>query len=131
MSLSQFDNVVTQMMNTFGGVGTLRIFSDGTYTDGELVRTSADYSVKVAVFDFPQNNSGDKSSFGTLILAGDKHCYIQPMNKANTCEEVGQPEIKANRDVIVLNSVEWKIFALKEINSSVNNTIVFEAHLRK
>jgi len=131
MSLSQFDNVATQMMNTFGGVGTLRIFSDGTYTDGELVRTSADYSVKVALFDYPQSNAGEKSQFGTSILAGDKQCFIQPMNKANTCEEVEQPEIKANRDAIVLNGVECKIFALKEINSSVNNTIVFEAHLRK
>jgi hypothetical protein len=131
MSLSQFDNVVTQMMNTFGGVGTLRIFTDGTYTDGENVQIPTDYQVKVALFDFPQNNSGDKSQFGTLILAGDKHCYMQPINKANTCEELEQPEIKANRDAIVLNGVEWKIFALKEINSSVNNTIVFEAHLRK
>jgi hypothetical protein len=131
MSLSQFDNVVTQMMNTFGGVGTLRIYSDGTYTDGDFVRTSADYSVNVAVFSYPQSNSGDKASFGTSILAGDKQCFIQPINKANTCEEVEQPEIKANRDIVILNNVEWKIFALKEINSSVNDTIVFEAHLRK
>jgi hypothetical protein len=131
MSLSQFDNVVTQMMAAFGGTGTLRIFSDGAYTDGENVQTTTDYNVKVALFDYPQSNAGEKSQFGTSILAGDKQCFIQPVNKANTCEELEQPEIKANRDVIILNNVEWKIFALKEINSSVNNTIVFEAHLRK
>jgi hypothetical protein len=131
MSLSQFDNVVTQMMSTFGGAGTLRVFSDGVYTDGETVQTHTDYPVNVALFSYPQSNSGDKASFGTSILAGDKQCFIQPINKSGTCEELEQPEIKANRDVIILNNVEWKIFALKEINSSVNNTIVFEAHLRK
>jgi hypothetical protein len=126
-----FDSAVANLLQQFGGRGTLRIFSNSDYLDGETIQSHVDYDVNVAVFNFPQSNSGDKASFGTSILAGDKQCFIQPMNKANTCEEVEQPEIKANRDAIVLNGVEWKIFALKEINSSVNNTIVFEAHLRK
>ena len=126
---SQFDNVVRDMLGMAGGTGTLRIFTDGVYVDGEITRTSADYTVNIAINDFPQANSGEKSKFGTLIQADDKQLMMQPINKADI--DATQPNIQANRDLVIINGTEWKILALKEINPSGVNTILFDMHLRR
>lgn len=126
---AQFDNVVRDMIRVSGGIGILRVFIDGVYIDGEVTRTSTDYPVNIAINDFPQANSGEKSKFGTLIQADDKEVLAQPLNKADP--NVTQPDIQANRDLVIINGVEWKILALKEINPSGTNTILFDMHLRR
>ena len=127
--ISQFDNVVRDMISMAGGVGTLRIFTDGVYVDGEVTRTPIDYNVKIALNDYPQANSGMKSHFGTLIESDDKELYMVPINKADP--DATQPTIHANRDLVIINGTEWKILALKEINPSGVNTILFDMHLRR
>lgn len=127
--LSQFDNVVRDMLGMAGGTGILRVFTDGVYVDGEVTRTSVDYVVEVALNDFPQANSGMKSRFGTLIESDDKELMLRPINK--TDPDTTQPVIHANRDLVVINGIEWKILALKEINPSGVNTILFDMHLRR
>lgn len=126
---AQFDNVVRDMIGMAGGTGTLRVFTDGVYVDGEITRTSTDYPVNIAINDFPQANSGDKSRFGTLIEASDKELFMIPLNKADPCAI--QPNIQANRDLVIINGTEWKILALKEINPSGVNAILFDMHLRR
>ena len=126
---AQFDNVVRDMIGMAGGTGTLRVFTDGVYVDGEITRTSTDYTVNIALNDFPQANSGEKSKYGSLIESDDKELMLQPINKADT--NATQPSIQANRDLIIINNIEWKILALKEINPSGVNTILYTAHLRR
>ena len=127
--LSQFDNVVRDMLGMAGGTGILRVFTDGVYVDGEVTRTSVDYVVEVALNDFPQANSGMKSRFGTLIESDDKELMLRPINK--TDPNATQPNIQANRDLVIINGTEWKILALKEINPSGVNAILFDMHLRR
>lgn len=127
--ISQFDAVVTDMMALAGGAAILRIFSDGSYSDGEVIRTSEDHAIKILINDYPQANAGDKSKFGTLIEASDKEVLIQEISKADP--DATQPNIQANRDVIIINGIEWKILALKEINPSGVNVILYTAHLRR
>ena len=113
---NEFDYVVAELMREAGGTGTLRVFSTSSYVDGEVVLTPTDYSVNIAINDFPQANSGEKSKFGTLIQADDKQLMMQPINKADT--DSTQPNIQANRDLVIINGTEWKILALKEIKFS-------------
>lgn len=128
---SQFDNVVRDMIGMAGGKGTLRIYTNGTYVDGEVTRTFTDYQVNIALNDFPQANSGEKSKYGTLIESDDKEIYIQPYEKSScNCDDI-TPSIQANRDLIIVNNIEWKILALKEINPSGANVILYTAHLRR
>lgn len=124
-----FDRTVMQMMRDFGGVGQLKIFSDGVYTDGELVKTESVYDVNVILLDYPQVGAGDKSNFNTLILEGDKQCFVQPRNKE--AFYLTQPDIKANRDTVVIGTTEWKIMNYKELNTSGSEITVFDLHLRK
>lgn len=126
---NEFDYVVAELIREAGGTGTLRVFTDGVYVDGEVTRTSADYTVNIAINDFPQANSGEKSKFGTLIQADDKQLLMQPVNKADA--DATQPNIQANRDLVIINGTEWKILALKEINPSGVNAILFDMHLRR
>lgn len=124
-----FDRVVLQMMKDFGGTGQLKVFSEGVYNDGEFTRTETLYDVSLILLDYPQIGSGDKSNFNTLILEGDKQCYVQPRNKE--AFYLTQPEIKANRDTVVIGTTEWKIMNYKELNTSGSDISVFDLHLRK
>lgn len=128
---SQFDNVVRDMIGMAGGKGTLRIFTNGAYVDGEVTRTFTDYQVNIALNDFPQANAGESSKYGSLIERDDKELMMQPYEKSSCdCDEVVL-SIQANRDLIIVNNIEWKILALKEINPSGVNTILYTAHLRR
>lgn len=126
---NEFDYVVAELIREAGGTGTLRVFSTSSYVDGEVVLTPTDYTVNIAINDFPQANSGEKSKFGTLIQADDKQLMMQPINKADP--DATQPNIQANRDLVIINGTEWKILALKEINPSGVNAILFDMHLRR
>ena len=120
------------MLGAFQGVGVLNVYSDSDeYVEGEVVPTKTTYTVEQGMFDYPQSNSGEKSKFGTLVLAGDKYCLMRPVNQ--TDPDATPPVIKANRDTITIGNVEWKIFALKTVNpSGINgNDFLFEFHLRK
>lgn len=124
-----FDRVVLQMMKDFGGTGQLKVFSEGVYNDGEFTRTETLYDVSLILLDYSQIGSGEKSNFNTLILEGDKQCYVQPRNKE--AFYLTQPEIKANRDTVVIGTTEWKIMNYKELNTSGSDITVFDLHLRK
>ncbi len=126
---NEFDYVVAELIREAGGTGTLRVFSTSSYVDGEVVLTPTDYSVNITINDFPQANSGEKSKFGTLIQSDDKQLMMQPINKADP--DATQPNIQANRDLVIINGTEWKILALKEINPSGVNAILFDMHLRR
>lgn len=127
---NEFDYVVAELIREAGGTGNLRIFTDGVRdSEGDVTRTYTDYTVNIAINDFPQANSGEKSKFGTLIQADDKQLMMQPINKADT--DATQPNIQANRDLLIINGTEWKILALKEINPSGVNAILFDMHLRR
>lgn len=124
-----FDRTVTQMMRDFSGIGKLKVFSDGTYVDGEIVSTSTEYEVNVILLEYSQIGAGDKSNFNTMILEGDKQCYIQPRDKQ--AFYLTQPTIKANRDVVIVGGVEWKIMNYKEVNTSGGELTLIDLHLRK
>lgn len=126
---ADFDRIVVSMMRDFGGVGTLRVYTDGIYTDGELTRTETDYPVNIILLEYPQVGAGDKSNFNTLILEGDKQCYVQPRDKE--AFYLTQPELKANRDTLVVGNTEWKIMNYKEVNTSGTEITLFDLHLRK
>lgn len=127
---AQFDRVVRDMMGLAGGTGTLRVFTDGVRdSEGDVTRTYTDFPANIAINDFPQANSGESSKFGTLIERDDKQLMMQPINKADP--DAVQPNIQANRDLVIINGTEWKILALKEINPSGVNAILFDMHLRR
>ena len=134
MALLNFDRVVTNMMSRYGGTGTLIIntnSSDYDPTTGAFTPTVTNYPVKTLLMDYTMQKNGAGEFGGTLILVGDRQCYVQPINKVNS--SLTMPEIKPNSDRIQIGNDIWKIVTLKVLNPSnaSNNAVVFDLHLRK
>lgn len=129
MSIGTFDGVVARMMASYGGTATLKTYSEGTYVDGENIVQESTVSARVLLNEYPQSGAGDKSEFNTLILAGDKQCFMQPIEKSGI--NIVAPELKANRDKLQVGNTEWKILNVKEVNPSGSNNVLYELHLRK
>lgn len=127
--MSWMDRAAVHLVNKFGGDATLRTYTEGTYVDGEVIRTSEDIPVKAAMFDYANSGAGDKANFGTTILEGDKQCFMLPVSLTNP--QSTNPDFKANRDCIVIAGVEWKVLTIKEINPTGVHTSVYDLHLRK
>ena len=129
MSISTFDGVVSRMMSVYGGAATLKTYSEGEYIDGENIVQEIPFPVKVLLNEYPQSGAGDKQEFNTLILAGDKQCFMQPVEKSSI--NVIAPDVKANRDKLQVGTTEWKILNVKEVNPSGANNVLYELHIRK
>lgn len=129
--MQPFDYVVANMMARFGGAATLEVVTIGEYdtTISETVNTVVQYPVKFLLFDYTQKNMGDKSDSGTLILGGDKQCFVQPINKNNPYKVM--PLVQPNKDSIIINNVRWKILSIKDVNPSGVDSVLYEYHLRK
>lgn len=128
-AFDQFTRMVQNMMSRFGGEARVLIRAEnGTYdaSSSEYVVTEQSYIVKAAVFDFTLKNSGIQSEPNSLIQAGDKQVFVQPIS-----DGLPLPKIKPNRDAIKLGNEVWKITTLKEINPSYNDPILLELYVRK
>lgn len=128
---SQFDMVVAQMMAVYGGAAILNIPTEGgSYVDGEFVPAATLHkNVKVLLDEYPQANAGDKQGVSDLILAGDKRCLMQPLEKMGNGEAAY--EVRANKDTLTISGTEWKIIRMKQINPSGFDCVIFELHIRK
>jgi len=127
--MEAFKRVVENMMNRYGGETTVTIFSDsGTYDPdtSEYVATSRTFTVKSLVLDLTLQSNGMQSMPNSLILAGDKQVFLQPITNG-----VPLPALKANRDKIKIGTEEWNIVTLKEVNPSNTNRVLIEAYVRK
>lgn len=129
--MSQFDIMVARMMSRYGGSATLLIPTEGgVYQDGEFTPAATiQKSVRIALDEYPQMSAGDKANFNSLILEGDKRCLMIPINKANPNEL--PYEVRANKDSLVINGVEWTIQGAKQVNPSGSDCVLWELHLRK
>jgi hypothetical protein len=65
---------------------------------------------------------------GTLITSGDKQCFLQPINKADSTKTM--PKIAPNKDRILSPEGHlYKIASLKQV--TMTNNIVYELHLKE
>jgi len=127
--MEAFKRVVENMMNRYGGEATVTVFSDtGTYDPdtSEYTATSRTFKVKSLIFDLTLQSNGMQSMPNSLILAGDKQVFLQPITNG-----VPLPALKANRDKIKIGTEEWNIVTLKEVNPSNTNRVLIEAYVRK
>jgi hypothetical protein len=120
------------MMARYGGEATLLVNSSPDNYDpatGTYTPTTSNFSVKALLMDYTMQKNGASEMGNTLILVGDKQCYIQPRNKANP--NLTMPSLLPNRDRIKIGTDIWKIVSLKDLNPSGTNSVLIELHLRK
>lgn len=134
MALASFDSLVANMMRLFGTVATIitEDISQAAYdpNTSQLVGyTVGQYPVNAIFLDYTLQRNGLSDSQGTLIQAGDKQCFIQPINKANSL--LTMPIIQPNKDRIQVAGKTYKILSLKKVDPTMNNAVLFELHLKE
>jgi hypothetical protein len=126
-----FDAVVQRTMKKFTGKATILIQGVGVYDDDTGTYTTSDssYEVNCLVFDKTLQSNGTQTDKNTLIQAGDKQVFIQPVEKDKDVNPL--PRIKPERDSILLSGVKYGIVTFKEINPSQSDCILIELYVRK
>lgn len=129
--LEDFDQCVTEFMNDFGGVGILHIagtsIRNPDTNDLEVVVTPI--QVRAILLDLTLQSNGLQTVAGSLIQAGDKRCYIQPINKTNPA--LAMPVVQPNKDKFEMGDITYTIVTLKEINPTATNNVLYELYLRR
>lgn len=130
-SLSGFNRAVANMMRRYGTQAIVLIASQGTYDPDTSQTTSVDteYTVNAIFVDFPLKMDGIGTEKGTLVQAGDKQCFIQPLNKSIPGATMPLPQ--ANKDRVKVADKVYKIFRVKEVNPTMADSVVIECYLRE
>jgi hypothetical protein len=133
MSIQQFDRVVLNMMNLYGGSSTLQIHVTGAYDPdtSSSSDTITEYTVRTLMFDYNRPNDGVGSQASTLIQNGDKQLLMMPYNKTVTGNAI--LNIQPNKDSMKIGNDVWAIISIKELNPSniSGNAIYYELQIRK
>jgi hypothetical protein len=121
-----FDRAVCTMMARFGTSAIiLAPGSTGVYDPATSTWTASetDYTVNAIIFDFTLKKEGLGFLPNTLIEEGNKQIFIQPNNKSgNKPFYLPQP----NKDRIQIGNDIYRITNVKQLNTTMNNSIFIE-----
>ena len=135
MALTQsFDRTVSRMMARYGGDAFILLQDDSSATYDPatsaltgIVKTSV--PVRAIFLDYTLQRNGLTDVQNSVIQAGDKQCFIQPINKADS--NLVMPIISPNKDRIQVADKVYKILSLKKIDTGMDNPVLFELHLKE
>ena len=131
---SAFDRTVARMMKRYGGDAFILLQDDsgagynpatGVY-NGIL---KSKIPCRAIFLDYTLQRNGLTDVQNTIIQAGDKQCFIQPVNKADATKIM--PLISPNKDRIQVADKIYKILSLKKIDPGMDNPVLFELHLKE
>lgn len=127
--MEAFKRVVENMMNRYGGTATIITRKEGTYnpqTSEYTQPTEIRYTVKAIVMDLTLQSNGMQVAPNSLIQAGDKQVFIQPISNGITL-----PSLIAGKDIVRIGSDDWNIVTIKQVNPSGTNNALLELYVRK
>lgn len=113
---------ILRMLNDNGRSITLRSYTLGTYspsTDTVTGGSTADTTRRAVVIDYDSSALGTEFLPGTVIVTGDKKCYVDATAAINI------------QDHVIIDSVEFNIVNLKTINYGGATTSAYELLLRR
>lgn len=113
---------ILRMLNDSGRSVTRRAYTLGTYspsTDTVTGESTADTTRRAVVIDYDNSALGTEFLPGTVIVTGDKRCYIDATAAVNV------------QDHIIIDSVEFNIVNLKVLNYGGATTSAYELLLRR
>jgi hypothetical protein len=104
--MSIYDNAAAtslRLLSKFGQNVVLRKFGAGVYTNGVMTPSTADSTLKGAVFDYLRMKFGEVLQNGTLVQGADRNLYLA----ANGA----RPELDDH--IFLANGSEWNIVEIK------------------
>lgn len=133
--MQDFDETIVFMMQDFGTICQLVYQDDSTAVydpnTGALAGpTITNYPCNAIFLDYTLQRYGLMDQQGTLVTSGDKQCFLQPINKADSTKTM--PKIQPNKDRILSPEGHlYKIASLKQVNPTMTNNILYELHLKE
>ena len=124
--MEEFDALVAEFMDAFGGQATLTTKSTGTYNveTGDYAYSTVNTQVEAILLDLILRSNGLATVSGTLVEQGDKRIFVRPVNKQYPLQLM--PNISPTSDTITMAGKTWKIINVKSVNPSGTNAILFE-----
>lgn len=126
MSFDPFLRTVANMMQRFGGDGTLHSTVGTSVYDPETSSMSVEvkeYPIRGMMFDYVPKMDGAGTNKNNLVRIGDKQLII----KTNS----DNPAPKAGTDKITFGGVTYAVITVKTSNPSGATPIYYEAFLRQ
>lgn len=100
---------------------------DTSTGEAPVVRT--EIPVSAILLDLIGSVNGFSTKYGTLIQAGDKELYVLPPNKS---DPLAAPlDVDPANDRIRINTITYKIVAMKEANPDANMPLLYNFMLRR
>lgn len=122
MILDPIARTVMNMMRVRGGTSYLQVKVPPVYDPATSTTTSGieEYEVRTIVFDYLPKFSGEITTDGTMIKAGDKQVFMNPAN-------IPKPK---RGDVVLLSGTKWTVVTVKDHNPSGSNSYLYELFVR-
>lgn len=118
-----YDNAAAtslRLLTKFGQICTLRKYGAGVYANGAMTPSTADTTLKGAVFDYVRMNFGEVLQDGTLVQASDRNLFLAANGS--------RPEI--NDHVLLANGSEWNIVGIRTVEPS-GTPVLYDCRIRQ
>ena len=126
-----FHRFVSTMMSRFSAPATILSQGTGSYNPdtSEYVATTTSYTVRIIPFDYIKKGDGLGTATGTDIQTGDRQIYLEPLNQTNS--DLVMPRLQPNKDRLQVADKLYRIIALKELNPTMSDSILYELYVRE
>ncbi len=126
-----FHTVVRNMMSRYSAPATILSQGVGVYdpTTSEYVASTTSYAVRIIPFDYIKKGDGVGTAEGTTIQTGDRQIYLEPLNQTNS--DLVMPRLQPNKDRLQVADKLYRIIALKELNPTMSDSILYELYVRE
>jgi hypothetical protein len=134
-AIAKFDKVVRKEMSRYGfDLIVKRNSANSTTYNPALGRASSVSSTlpcRGILFDLTLQSNGNQTMKDSLIQAGDKQLYIQPITKQDENFQSPPTRLIPGQDEVVIGSDVYRIVTFKEVNPSAADSCLWELYIRR
>ena len=119
---NDFHETVAFFMTECGADAEITVSGEQVYVDGEYITTDTTIPVRVIPLDYIKKSDGLGVKDGTQIQTGDKQVFIQP--------KASLQDIDTAKTILKMDNKTWKFIAVKNLNTTLNDSVLFEVYVR-
>lgn len=134
-AIAKFDRVVRKEMTRYGfDLIVKRNSATASSYNPALGRAAATVTTlpcRGILFDLTLQSNGNQTMKDSLIQAGDKQLYIEPIFKQDPNFQSPPSRLIPGQDEVVIGSDTYRIVTFKEVNPSASNSCLWELYIRR
>jgi hypothetical protein len=129
-TIDPFHRVVRNMMTRYSAPATLLSQGAGVYDPATSSYTAVvtPYAVRIIPFDYIKKGDGVGEENNSLIQTGDRQIFLEPPIQSLL---PAMPRIQPSKDKLQVLDKIYRIIALKDLNPTMADTIIYEMYVRE